>query len=162
MPDEQLLAHIKMSHLLGKARERRIQVGQTDYDPFKQKADRRQPAGEGGAFRDDAGKLSWHLLPMKALEPVVGVFTDGAKKYEPFNWMRGLPYTQVYDSCMRHLQAWRLGENNDPESSRPHLAHAVTNLLFLIHYAQQESDYKQRGLDLDDRIPNNHPRKSTD
>lgn len=82
--------------------------------------------------KHDAGKEQWGLLPLLAVQDIVRVLTFGAKKYAPDNW-RKVPQAQerYYDALLRHLVAWRLGEQNDPESGLPHLAHAGCCLLFL-------------------------------
>lgn len=81
----------------------------------------------------DQGKDLWHLLPIKAVTEIVKVLTFGAKKYAPDNWQR-VPNRKAryYDAMMRHTQAWRLGEQDDPETGIHHLAHAGCCLLFLL------------------------------
>jgi ADP-heptose:LPS heptosyltransferase len=37
---------------------------------------------------------------------------------------------------MRHLAAWQRGEENDPETGLPHLAHAMCNLRMLTLYSK--------------------------
>jgi hypothetical protein len=44
----------------------------------------------------------------------------------------------------RHLTAWSMGENTDPETGLSHLAHAACNMLFLLAY-------EIRGIGNDDR-----------
>lgn len=83
--------------------------------------------------KDDAGKPRWHLLPWRAAALVVDVLEHGARKYAPDNW-RVVPDPQprYFSAAMRHLIAWWGGENRDPESGLPHLAHAACCLLFLL------------------------------
>jgi len=92
---------------------------------------------DGGGLHRDEGKLPWHLLPHDAVAEVVGVLQYGSQKYEPNNWRRGMQWSRLFSSCMRHLLAWFRGETIDPESGRPHLAHLACNALFLIWYEQQ-------------------------
>ena len=63
----------------------------------------------------------------------------GAARYQVDNWMH-VPDARrrYYDAAMRHIEAWLLGEQNDPESGLPHLAHAVCCLLFLIWFDNRE------------------------
>lgn len=85
--------------------------------------------------KDDAGKPRWGLLPWRALGSVVDVLTYGAKKYAPHNWQKVPEARERYEDALeRHLVAWRLGENVDPESGLPHLAHAACCLLFLLAF----------------------------
>lgn len=62
------------------------------------------------------------------------ILTYGAKKYQKYNWTRGIKYTRIYASALRHMLRWYGGEDIDPESGLPHLSHAATNLMFLVSY----------------------------
>lgn len=82
--------------------------------------------------KHDEGKPQYHLLPPKALEDVIKVLTYGAKKYSPEGWRNVSNGRERYfDAANRHLWAWKAGEELDPESGLPHLAHAMANLMFL-------------------------------
>jgi len=113
---------------------------------------RRQPAGPNGAFRDDLGKARWDLLPPEALLPVLRTLAYGEQKYEAWNWTKGLTYTQVYASVLRHLTAWRQGKDQDPESGESHLAHAACNILFLLFFYEHQEAYQSPSLD-DREVP---------
>ena len=39
---------------------------------------------------------------------------------------------RYYDALMRHLEKWRSGEIDDPETGLPHLAHASCCMMFLL------------------------------
>lgn len=83
--------------------------------------------------KDDATKLRYDLMPAIAEAKVVEVLTYGAKKYAPDNWRQVPDWRARYlAALLRHVAAWRMGEEIDPESGLPHLAHAVCSLLFLI------------------------------
>ena len=90
----------------------------------------------------------WDLLPYDAVGEVVSVLTDGAEEYGDRNWEKGFPWTSVFASLMRHLTAWMLGEDLDPKSGRPHLAHAACNILFLLtfHLRKTGNDDRVRTL----------------
>lgn len=83
--------------------------------------------------KDDAGKLRYDLLPVAPLRAVVGVLTHGAARYGADNW-RAVPDAprRYYAAAMRHLEAWRAGDELDPDSGLPHLAHAACSVLFLL------------------------------
>lgn len=89
-------------------------------------------------LKDDAGKAPWHLFMWRAANAVVHVLEYGARKYAPNNW-RNVPHARqrYFAATMRHLVAWHGGENIDPESGLPHLAHAACSLLFIL---ELESD----------------------
>lgn len=86
---------------------------------------------EGMGIKHDQGKLQWHLLPLKYLEGTIRVLMFGAKKYTPWNWRKGMPWSQPYNALQRHLQAYIEGEAIDPESGEHHLDHALCCLIFL-------------------------------
>ena len=85
---------------------------------------------EGRKF--DSDKPQYGLLPPNALRDVVDVLTFGAKKYAPDNWKyvdNGME--RYFDAAQRHMWAWKAGEQNDPETGKNHLAHALCCLMFM-------------------------------
>ena len=83
----------------------------------------------------DGGKLEYGLLPPKALEETVKVLTFGAQKYARDNWKHVDDAKRRYfDAMQRHLWAWKEGEQNDPETGKNHLAHAMCCLMFLYEH----------------------------
>ena len=80
--------------------------------------------------KHDTGKLRWDLLPIDIIEQVVDILTYGAAKYDPNNWQK-VDTKRHYAALMRHLSAWRQGEEFDKESDRTHLAHALCDLIFI-------------------------------
>ena len=91
---------------------------------------------QGQDFKHDTGKVLWSCLSRgcaTALNKVAEVLTFGANKYRRDTW-RTLKDAEVRyeDALDRHLNAWKRGEDNDPESGLSHLAHAACNLLFLL------------------------------
>lgn len=95
-------------------------------------------------LKNDAGKLPYELVPTDAEREVVRVLAFGAKKYAPRGWEVGMGYSRLYGALRRHLTAWFEGEDTDPESGLPHLAHAACGTLFLLAY-------QLRGVGQDDR-----------
>jgi len=82
----------------------------------------------------DRGKLRYGLIPPEATKALAEVLTYGAKKYKPNNWQKADDTSRYIDALYRHLEAWRGGEKFDSESKLPHLAHALTNIAFLIYF----------------------------
>ena len=91
----------------------------------------------------DQDKPDWSLLPLEPIEDVVDVLTFGAKKYSPDNWKK-VPdlHNRYFAAAMRHLVAWKNGEILDPESGKPHLAHAQCCLVFLAWFDKQHPDHE--------------------
>ena len=85
----------------------------------------------------DSGKLQYSLIPTSATLALAQVLTYGAKKYKPNNWQQVDDTTRYVDALYRHLEAWRSGELIDSESGLSHLAHAMTNIVFLNHLQGQ-------------------------
>jgi len=88
-----------------------------------------------GGRKFDGGKLQYGLLPPAALQATVEILTFGAEKYEPNNW-KYVPESKrrYFDAMQRHVWAWKSGEQNDPESGKHHLAHALCCLMFLYEH----------------------------
>lgn len=94
--------------------------------------------GSGARFND--GKPDFSLIPMVTLEDEARVWGYGKAKYAAWNWAKGMPWSVPFACAMRHMAAWQRGEECDPESGLPHLAHAMCNLRMLTLYA---SNYPQ-------------------
>lgn len=97
------------------------------------------------ALKNDQEKIRMDLIPPDALFALAAVLTFGAKKYAAWNWIKGFDWSRPYGAAQRHLNAWWSGENNDPESGLPHLAHAMCCVMMLLVH-------ERRGLGKDDRV----------
>lgn len=88
-----------------------------------------------GGRKFDGGKLQYGLIPPLALKATVEILTFGAEKYEPDNW-KNVPDSKrrYFDAMQRHLWAWKEGEQDDPETGKNHLAHALCCLMFLYEH----------------------------
>lgn len=93
-----------------------------------------QTATTGGR-KFDGNKLEYGLIPPLALQEMVRVLTFGAQKYERDNWKK-VPDSKrrYFDALERHIWAWKMGEQLDPESGIHHLAHAMCCLSFLYEH----------------------------
>jgi hypothetical protein len=90
-------------------------------------------------------KVPLHLFPETAT--ILGSLglLDGMLKYGRANWRRaGIRASIYYDACRRHMNAWFEGEDTDPDSGLPHLAHAIACIAIII-------DAKAAGKLNDDR-----------
>lgn len=83
--------------------------------------------------KDDNGKLRYDLVPCTAYRQLVEVLTVGAAKYGDENWKSvDKAERRYYAACLRHLESHRAGELLDQEDGKPHLAHAMCCVLFLL------------------------------
>ncbi len=101
------------------------------------------------AVKNDIDKTRMDLLPPQALEGIAKIFTFGAKKYNDYNYKNGegLDWNRPYAACLRHLNAWNEGEDNDKESGQSHLYHAGCCIMMLI-------DLVNNGIGKDTRFRN--------
>lgn len=89
------------------------------------------------------------LIPAPAMEEIANVLKLGASKYGEYNWRKTKVATNTYvHAILRHLNAWRDGEDLDPESSRSHIAHIAAGCCILL-------DAEACGTLIDDRVK--HP-----
>lgn len=88
--------------------------------------------------KHDSGKPPMELLPSLSLEEVAHILDYGRKKYDPWNWAKGMNWSRLIGACYRHLGAFQRGEDLDPETKRSHLAHLACTSLFLLEYYLRE------------------------
>lgn len=82
---------------------------------------------KSGAVRDSTGKLRYDLIPYEHTREMAKVLTMGAAKYEANNWLKGIPFSELYASAERHKEAFLAGEMQDPESKLLHVSHILWN-----------------------------------
>jgi hypothetical protein len=78
-------------------------------------------------------KVQLGLVPATAMESIARVLECGAAKYGAYNWRdSGIRCTTYVDAILRHLNAWRDGEDLDPESGVSHIAHIAASCCILL------------------------------
>lgn len=82
----------------------------------------------------DEEKIRLDLFSPQVYSAISEVLTKGAIKYEDHNWAKGILYSRVVAALERHINAFKSGENLDPEWGLHHLAHAGCCIMFLLHY----------------------------
>jgi len=98
---------------------------------------------DGGAVRDtDDGKPRFDLIPPLAEQRVALHYGGGAKKYDEWNWAKGMPFSRFLASLKRHVAAFERGETDED-----HLAAVVFNANSIMHFQECGRD------DLDDITP---------
>lgn len=86
----------------------------------------------GDFMKFDGSKTRYDLVPPSSVRALADVLTYGARKYKPDNWRKVDEPAKYIAAAMRHFEAYRQGEEFDVESGLPHLAHAMTNIAFLL------------------------------
>ena len=100
------------------------------------------PKGAAGAVKTPLG-----LIPPHAMEQTAWVHKLGADKYGPWNWREtGVCASTYVNAILRHLNAWRDGEDLDPESGISHLAHVAcsANILMDAEYCGKLQDDRNK------------------
>ena len=88
---------------------------------------------ETGATRDEqSGKGRYDLIPDVALKRVALVYERGGENHGDRNWEKGLPFSRLYNSAMRHLRQAREAYYNEDLRAEDHLAHSVWNMFAIM------------------------------
>ncbi len=96
--------------------------------------------------KTDAGKPDIYLVPPELFEAVAKIRMYGNEKYhDPDNWQT-VEIERYYSAAMRHLLAWRKGEERDKESGYSHLWHAACNLAFMIALEDREIEETEESV----------------
>ena len=95
-------------------------------------------------LRYNSNKLRYDLIPPFANRECAKVWTKSLGKYPAGNWEKGMPWSEVIASAMRHLEAIRLGEDIDAESGLLHAAHLQCNAAMLTEYYFTKQDFDNR------------------
>lgn len=85
------------------------------------------------ARKDDSGKPDMSLITYSMLEPAAKILEFGAKKYGERNYRNHNPgfEKRLIAATLRHLLSHTDGDEDDPESGEPHLAHALASLMLI-------------------------------
>lgn len=102
--------------------------------------------GQGAKL--DAGKPPVDLLDPETMLAITAVLAFGAQKYAAHNWRKGIAWSRLYAAVQRHLLAFWMGEETDPESGLPHLAHAGCGLMFLYWHSAHRPDLDDRWMEV--------------
>lgn len=94
--------------------------------------------------RLDYGKPRPDLLPVDALLAVSAVMATGVEKHGARTWEAGRPWGGEYGAILRHLWAWWGGQENDPDTGLPHLAHAAARVLMLLAMTKRRVGVDER------------------
>jgi hypothetical protein len=86
------------------------------------------------ALKNDTEKSRMELVPAGAVLAIADVFTFGAKKYAAHNWRKGFDWSRLIGALERHIAAFKEGEDLDPESGLPHMAHAGCCVMMLLEH----------------------------
>jgi len=92
----------------------------------------------------DGGKPPMGLLPRHSLEQVAEVLAFGAQRYGAHNWRKGIEVQRQINASLRHIFKANEGEDTDPDSGLPHLAHAICDLMFALNTIHDRPEMDDR------------------
>ena len=99
---------------------------------------------KSGGTKYDESKPDMSLLSPLALTYLAQVLTFGAKKYAPNNWRKGIDQSRLVSAALRHITAFNAGEDVDPETGLPHMAHAMCCCMFSVELQTSETNIDSR------------------
>lgn len=76
-------------------------------------------------IKHDQGKPDLSFVSRLLMEEIAKVREFGARKYSSDNWRKGFKLKRSIAAALRHIMAFKDGEDNDEESGLCHLAHAM-------------------------------------
>lgn len=80
-----------------------------------------------------AKKIPLEVVPPSAIHALAEAFSDGVKKYGPYNWRdKTISSSVYYGAALRHISAWWDGEDLAEDSGIHHLHHAIACIAMLI------------------------------
>ncbi len=93
---------------------------------------------ESGSIRQVLDDVRYDLITPIGLKRLAQTYAGGAKKYTDRNWEKGQPYSVLLNHAQDHIndfitQQLGLGDELDI-SLEDHLAHAVWNLMAIMHF----------------------------
>lgn len=89
------------------------------------------------------------LIPPEAAWYESLVYGMGARKYAERNWEMGYEWGKTISALERHIQLFKAGEDLDPESGLPHMAHARWHTGVIIAFQARNVGVDDRTKDVD-------------
>ena len=92
------------------------------------------------ATKHDQEKNRLELIPASGIEAAGRAFTYGANKYKEHgdhNWAKGFKWDRIIGSTLRHINAFRSGQDIDEESGLSHIDHAVASIMMLAAHIEE-------------------------
>jgi len=91
----------------------------------------REEMSTGGLREPTTGKGRYDLIPPVMLRRLAVHYENGAIKYKPRNWEKGLSVAHCVDSLKRHMDQYIMGDKVED-----HLAAVIWNAAAIMHYEE--------------------------
>ena len=86
---------------------------------------------ESGAVRSMMNDVRYDLITPYGLRRLAQTYAEGSVKYGDRNWENGIPLGNLLNHALAHLTQYMAGDK-----SEDHLAHAVWNLMAIMHFEE--------------------------
>jgi len=93
--------------------------------------DPRRTFATGAVRSTDADGTRFDLITPIGLRRLAETCAEGAWKYGPYNWQKGIPASEMLNHAIRHIYLWLQGD-----AEEDHLAHAAWNILGVCHFEE--------------------------
>jgi hypothetical protein len=80
----------------------------------------------------------YDLCPSEGYRAWAKAMGEGVK-YGPYNWMKGMPYTELINRIEAHVQAFKAGD-----TSEEHVGHIMANCGMLAYFAEHRPEFDDR------------------
>ncbi len=88
-----------------------------------------------GAVRQKQEHIRFDLISPIALKRLAETMAKGAKKYSDHNWRKGIPFSNLLNHVLNHLN-----EYLDGNRSEDHLAHAVFGIFAMMEFEKTQPE----------------------
>ena len=79
--------------------------------------------------------------------PYAQAMHEGALKYAPNNWLKGLPIDNLLNHALAHLVQFVMND-----SSEPHASHLVWNIMAIIYFERRKAWPCRRNKEKEDAV----------
>lgn len=100
---------------------------------FLVKKDVAAPVVDAAGVKHDQGKPDYSYISRELMDEMARVREFGAIKYSRDNWRNGFKYQRSIAAALRHIFAFKDGEDLDHESGLTHIGHALCCLEHLLY-----------------------------
>ena len=112
-----------------------VEIDATEVAAAYRVADRAMECLDEYQCGDDCAPWSFfNFITPGDLMECVKVLEFGALKYDPWNWLEGMPHSKIVGSCIRHCYSVYENVTIDAESELLQRGHIICNMLFLAYY----------------------------
>jgi len=92
---------------------------------------KRESLSTGGSREPTSGKGRYDLLPPIMIRRLAIHYENGAKKYAPRNWEKGLSVSHCIESLQRHTDQYKMGDKVED-----HLAAVIWNAAAIMQFEE--------------------------